>query len=290
MYRLIRFGLQNLVFSNQVETIGSGTTPTAYQPLPEGGALDGYGDQQKHPGAVERTISRRLSMPPGASAQADLETLFLRLLALRGTRNRLYRQMITGDIHWQYARLVEVVAERSYEITKFGRIQDIALRFITQEAFWRGDLGGIWYFDSGEYLDSGLSLDSGQAYPLTSSPTAFTVSLGLSADAGRAAVRAVRMGISAGASNMSAVTIARAGGESITFSGTILEYKTLVIDTGTMQVLNDSVDAYDDLTLLPTADQAVWFALEPGDNPITVTFTGGGAGAEISFSYYEVWY
>ncbi len=290
MYRLIRFGLQSLVFSNQVDTIGSGATPTAYQPLPEGGALDGYGDQQKHPGAVERMVSRRLGVPPGATAQADLETLFLRLLALRGTRNRLYRQMITRDIHWQYARLVEVVAERSYEITKFGRIQDIALRFITQEAFWRGDLGGVWYFDSGEYFDSGLAFDSGQTYPLTTSPTAFTVSLGLSTDAGRAAVRAVRMGISAGASAMSAVTIARAGGETITFSGTILANKTLVIDTGTMQVLNDGVDAYNDLTLSPTADQAVWFSLEAGDNPITVTFTGGGTGKEISFGYYEVWY
>ncbi len=290
MYRLIRFGLQSLVFHNQVDTIGSGATPTAYQQLPEGGALDMYGDQQKHPGTVERAISRRLSMPPGASAQADLETLFLRLLALRGTRNRLYREMIGGDIHWQYARLVEVSAERSYEITKYGRIQDISLRFVTQEAFWRGDLGGIWYLDSGEYLDSGLSLDSGQTYPLTTSPTSFTISLGLSADAGRAAVRAVRMGISAGVASMSAITITRAGGESITFGGAILANKTLVIDTGTMQVLNDGVDAYDDLTLSPTADLAAWFALEPGDNPVTVTFTGGGAGKQISFEYYEVWY
>lgn len=89
---------------------------------------------------------------------------------------------------------------------------------------------------------------------------------------------------------MSAITIARTGGESITFSGTILANKTLVIDTGTMQVTNDGVDAYDDLTLSPTADLAAWFALEPGSNTITVTFTGGGAGKQISFSYYEVWY
>lgn len=285
MYRLIRFGTIDLQHYNQVDVIGSGSTPTAYQQLPEGGAHDLFGDQQKHPGTVERSKSMRLN----ASTEGALETLFFQLLALRGKRNRLYRQTATGDIHWQYARLVEVTAERSFEQTKFKRIQDISLRFVTQEAFWRGDLGGTWYLDSGEYFDSGLAFDSGQTYPLTSSPTNFTISIGAS-ETGRAFTRAVRVSVSAGASSMSAVTIARTGGESITFSGAILADKTLVIDTGTMQVLNDGVDAYDDLTLSPTADLAAWFALEPGDNDITVTFTGGGTGKEISFVYYEVWY
>lgn len=285
MYRLIRFGFIDLQHYNQVESIGSGATPTAYQQLPEGGVLDLYGGQQKHPGTVERSKSMRLS----ASTEAELESLYFQLLALRGRRDKLYRETVSGDIHWQYARLVEITAERSYEQTKYKRIQDISLRFVTQEAFWRGDRGGTWYLNSGEYLNTGLALNSDQTYPLTSSPTNFTISIGAS-ETGRAAIRAVRLDISAGASSMSAVTIARAGGESITFSGTILANKTLVIDTGTMQVLNDGVDAYDDLTLSPTADLAAWFALEPGDNDITVTFTGGGTGKEISFTYYEVWY
>ncbi len=286
MYRLIRFGTIDLQHYNQVDAIGSGVTPTAYQNLPEGGALDLFGSQQKHPGAVERSKSMRLT----ATTDAALETIFMQLLALRGKRERLYRQTSSGDIHWQYARLVEVTAERNYEMAKFKRLQDISLRFVTQEAFWRGDLGGVWYFDSGEYFDSGLAFDSGQVYSLTTSPTSFAISVGTVTDAGRAAIRAVRMAIDAGASSMSAITIARTGGESITFSGTILANKTLVIDTGTMQVTNDGVDAYDDLTLSPTADLAAWFALEPGSNTITVTFTGGGAGKQISFSYYEVWY
>jgi len=285
MYRLIRFGQINLVHSNQVDTIGSGATPTAYQTLPEGGALDLFGSQQKHPGTVERSKSLRLTAP----TEAVLEILFFQLLALRGKRERLYRETSSGDIQWQYARLVEVTAERSYEMTRFRRIQDISLRFVTQEAFWRGDLGGVWYFDSGEYFDTGLAFDSGETHPLTTSPTSFTISIGASTDAGRAAVRAVRMAISAGASPMSAITIARTGGESITFSGTIAANKTLVIDTGTMQVTNDGVDAYANLTLSPTADLASWFALAPGDNTITVTFTGGGAGKQIAFTYYEVW-
>lgn len=286
MYRLIRFDLISLEYYNQVDSVGSGSTPTAYQPLPEGGALDLYGDQQKHPATVERSISRRLS----ATTEATLEQIYFQLLAQRGKRGRLYRETSTGDIHWQYARLAEVTAERSYEQTKFRRIQDLVLRFVTQEAFWRGDLGGVWYFDSGEYFDGGLAFDSEQTYALPSSPTAFPVEVGSSSDAGRGPVRAVRMTISAGAVNRSAITIARTGGESITFAGTLLAGNDLVIDTGTMQVLNDGVDAYDDLTLSPTADMAVWFALEPGSNPITVTYTGSGADMSIALSYYEAWF
>jgi hypothetical protein len=290
MYRFIRFAQESLEHFNQVDSIGSGSTPTAYQQLAEGGALDLFGDQDKHPGAVERTLSRRLAVPPGTTAETDLSNLFFRFLKLRGKRSRLYRELVNGDIHWQYARLVEVTAERSYEQTKFRRIQDISLRFVTQDALWRGDLGGTWYLDSGEYLDSGLALDSERTYPLTTSPESFSIEIGDIADDGRGPTRAVHMEISAGALSMSNITISRADGESINWSGTILANKVLMIDTGTMQVLNDGVDAYDDLVLSPTADLAVWFALEPGENDITVTFTGGGVGKQISFSYYEVWY
>lgn len=286
MYRLIRFGQTSLEYYNQVDSIGTGATPTAYQNLSDGGALDLYGDQQKNPGAVERTKTMRLT----AATEAALETLFLQLLALRGKRDRLYRQMSGGDIHWQHARLVEITAERSYEITKYKRIQDVTLRFVTQESFWRGDLGGLWYFDTGEYFDTGLAFDSSRSYPLTSSPTTFSISVGAVSDAGRAAIRAVRMEISAGDAGMSAITLQRVGGETIGFTGTIAANKILVIDSGTMQITNDGVDAYDDLTLSPTANLAAWFALEPGPNNISVAFTGGGVGRKIEFYYYEVWY
>ena len=285
MYRLIQFGSVPLEHANQVDDIGSGSTPTSYISLPEGGALDAFGDRTMQPGTIERVKSLRL-----VSAETELTALYMQLLSLRGRRDRLYRRTASGDIHWMYARLTEVTAQRTYEQTKYGTLQDLSLRFVTQEAFWRGDLGGTWYFDSGESFDSGLAFDSGQEYPLTTSPTLMTVAVGTISDAGRAAVRAVRMEIHAGIAGMSAVTIARAGGESITFDGTIAANTSLVIDCGTMQVLNNGVDAYDGLSLSPTADMAAWFSLQPGNNPITVTFTGGGTGKQIDFSYYEAWY
>lgn len=284
MYRLIRFGDIDLEHYNQVENIGSGSTSTAYQALPEGGALDQFGDQQKHPGTVERTKSFRLR----DTTKANLEKLYFQLLALRGTRNRLYRRTITGDIHWQYARLVEVSAQMSHELTMYRFIQDVDLRFVTQEMHWRGDLGGTWYLDDGEYFDSGLAFDSGQTYELTTSPTEITVST--SDDIGRASVRALRIRVTAGSAAITSITIVRTGGETLMFDGTISAGDVLVIDTGTMQVTNDGADAYDDLILSPTADLAAWFAFDPGDNNLTITFTGGGSGSTIDFNYYEAWY
>lgn len=284
MYRLIRFGLIDLEHYNQVDVIGSGATPYAYQTLPEGGALDQFGDQQKHPGAVERIKSLRLR----GETEAELETLYFQLLALRGTRDRLYRRTATGDIHWQYARLVEVTAQRNFEQTRYRFIQDLEFRFVTQEAFWRGDLGGVWYLDSGEYLDSGLVYDSGETHTLDGSPKAITISIGT--DSGRGPTRALRIRVTAGSAAITSITIARAGGESLTFGASIAAGDVLLIDTGTMQVTNDGVDAYDDLTLSPTADLASWFALEPGNNALTVTYAGGGTGSTIDFTYYEAWY
>lgn len=283
MYRLIRFGTLDLEHYNQVDAIGSGVTPVNYLPLPEGGALDNFGDMQKHPGAVERVKSLRLR----GETEAALETLYFQLLALRGKRDRLYRRTVSGDIHWQYARLVELTAQRNYDQTKYRFIQDLDLRFVTQEATWRGDLGGVWFLDDGEYLDTGLAFDSGETYTLDGSPKAISIVIG--ADAGRLATRALQIRVTAGSAPITSITIARAGGESLTFGASIAAGDELLIDTGTMQVTNDGVDAYDDLTLSPTADFASWFTLKPGSNPLTVTYVGGGTGSTIEFTYYEAW-
>jgi hypothetical protein len=287
MYRLIRFGQQSLEFYNQIDSaIGSGAAPTAYSSLPEGGAFDLFGSQQKHPGAVERSISRRLQR----ATAPELTDLYMTLLSLRGTRDQLYRRTASGDIHWQYARLAEVTAVRDYQLAQYQLIQDVDLRFVCPELFWHGDYGGTWYLDAGFALDAGLALDSAREYPLTSSPTTFTITIGTAADAGRAPVRAMRIIVRAGDASMTSVTMARRGGETLTYHGVISANQVLLIDTGTMQVTVNGSDAYDDLAFEPTADMAAWFALAPGANEITVSFTGGGTGRQIEFSYYESWY
>jgi len=283
MYRLIRFGTLDLEHSNQVDDIGSGETPVSYLALSGGSALDNFGSAQKHPGVVDRVAVRTLS----AGNVNNLTMLYLNLLSMRGQRNRLYRRLASGESQWVYARLVAVSGQRDYQRTQFRRIQEVELHFSCQDAFWRGLAVMDWPLDDGNLLDDDLYLDASVHYPLSSSPCTLTVPV--ANGAGHAPVRAVTIRITAPGSAISNITVARAGGESLTFSGSIAANKTLVIDAGTMQVQNDGVDAYDDLAFTPTADLATWFSLLPGDNQVTITYTGA-IGGDIEFAYYEAWY
>ena len=284
MFRLIKFGATSLTHYNQVDSMGSGETPLLYQSLPEGGALDAFGSQQKHPGTVEYTKTMRIK----ASSKTAIQDLYMGLLALRGKRDLLYRQLLgSGAQQWKYARLAEVVASREYQQAQFKWMQDVELRFVAQDVFWRGTAVG-WTLDSGYFLDAGLNLDTGSSQSLTSSPKTFTITIGT--DAGRAPIRAIILTVNPGNASMSNIKIARTNGETLTFSGTVAVGDRLVIDTGSMQVTNGGVDAYSSLALSPTADLATWLTLLTGANDFTVTWSGGGTGATLTFVYYESWY
>jgi len=290
MYRLIRFGTTNLEYLNQIDSIGSGQTPVSFMTLPEGGALDGYGGRQKSPGTVERSKTVRL----WASTESALESIFFDILAQRGKRDKLYRRTSQGDIHWMYARLAEVQGGRSYEQTKFRRVQDVGLMFVGQEANWRGYYGGEWILDDGIYLDSAYRLDSSELHHFTTSPFSFTITVGSANDKGRMPVRLMRIIISNVLYSISDITIARSSGESLFYDGSVSAEGpingTLIIDTSLMMVTcSDDADAYDNLTFTPTADMASWFTLQPGSNTITVTYTGDGRFVHIYFEYFEAW-
>ena len=290
MYRLTKFGTVSLDYYNQVDPIGSGETPVSYQALPDGGALDGFGRATKHPGAVERVKTVRLY----GLTRSQLESRYFELLSMRGKRDLLFRRTAAGDEHWIYARMASVEGENNFSLARFKFFQDLALRFITQEAAWHGEHLGSWFLDSGVYLGSGYELDAGEAVEMTSSPFSFTVYNGSSAANGRAPVRAMQIIVTTGSAGIDAGTlsISRSGGETLEFSAAMAASKQLVINTGTMQVTLDGADAYDDLDFTATADMATWFSLEPGPNTITVEFTKSGAGDNptIEFIFDEAWY
>lgn len=285
MYRLTQFGTTTLEYYNQMDDVGSGATPTQYLSLPEGGALDEFGSQQKHPGVIEYTKTVRLR----ATSESALTDLFLNLRALRGKRDRLYRKTAQNNTHWQYARLVEVSAKRDYANARFKRFQDVDLRFATQEVFWRGTAVGR-FLDTGNVLDSGAFLDTGLSQSITSNPTNFNVTCGTASDPGRAPVKAMTLTINPGNATMSNIIIQRTGGEKLTYAGTLAANELLVIDTGALQVSRGGVDAYSGMVFQPAADMAAWFTLQPGVNALSVSYTGGGTGRTIRLDYYEAWY
>lgn len=258
MLRLSAFGDLSLVGANQVDDIGSGVTPTAYQPLSNGGALDLFGDRQMAPGAVERVHAMRL--------RVAVETVddYYRLLALRGKRDRLYRQMPDGSIHWIYARLAEVSARRHYEQAQYKLIQDVSLRFVAEGAIWNGALREITV--SSPISPQGIEI----AMP------------------GSAPVTALLIEMTAGSAS-TGITLAREGGESLTYAGSLAEDAILVIDTGAMQVSAGSeIAPFNSLQLTPGAGQSNWFSLVPGSNPLTLT-TATGVIDQIKITFYDAW-
>jgi hypothetical protein len=49
------------------------------------------------------------------------------------------------------------------------------------------------------------------------------------------------------------------------------------------------VDAYASWALTANHNQNHWFALQPGANTVTVTFTSASVTNTIAFAYYEAW-
>ncbi len=287
MYRLVRFGELSLAYYNQVDVIGSGETPTHFIHLPDGGAIDGFGNLQKHPGVTERAKKIRLI----GFTEAELSARYFRLLAMRGKRDRLFRRLPNNLEHWQWARLISIDAERRYDQARFKRIQDIELRFVSGEAFWHGAAAGtLWYINDDQYFNSGLYLNT-SAFALTpDATTSLEIIVGSADDPGRSPVRVMTIFVTAGDTDITSLVIERAGGEGLAYLGTIPAGESLVINTGTLQVTLNGEDAYHSCFYVNVTELGSWFALLPGQNDVTVRIEGGGSGAKIDFVFYEAWY
>lgn len=289
--RLTQFGATRLDYFNAVEDVGSGVALSSYVNLPLGGALDAYGDRQTAPGATETVKRVRLY---GRTA-IELENQLASLRALRGKRDKLYVSTYSGDIRWMYARLTAVVGTRTYD-QRYPWTVDVELRFVLQDAYWRGGQSERWYLNSGVLLNTGYHLNGEGPISLGSSPASLTVNNGAAGEAGRAPVRAMTITVWPGSAPITSIEIVRLGAgnaelDSLTYTGTIPANGQLVIDTGLQRVTCTGVtDAYGNLAFAPTTDMASWFTLEPGPNTIAVVYTGGGTGKQIQFSFYEAWY
>ena len=196
-------------------------------------------------------------------------------------RARLYRRSWdTDEVQFCTARFMSAQTERDFQQ---ARIYDVRLRFL-QQTPWVGHDHTAWTLDSGEILDDALYLDdSGYTFTLDTSPKSVVVVNG-----GNRATSNVRLSITAGSANITALTIA-CGDAEFVCGATVSVGDVLVIDSGAQAVTDDGVAAYGSFALTSNHSIDEWIRLEPGDNTITVTKTGGSTNSTLLVEFQDGW-
>ncbi|OGO26421.1 MAG: hypothetical protein A2136_05445 [Chloroflexi bacterium RBG_16_54_11] len=188
----------------------------------------------------------------------------------------------SGALRWAWARLDSVSGQNSQRTPLYI---PMAITFLVISQVWNGEEHG-WYFDDGHYFDEGLYFNAGLSYVLSSNPMTITVP-----NSGNVDVENPSITITAKSSNITALTLKRIVGgvtqEHLEYTGTILVDDDLVIDCGSYSVENDGVG--DSAHFSRGADHKYdgWMKLEPGNNPIQITRTGGGFDSIADFNFND---
>lgn len=278
-YRLYKFGDTQLFPTAQsVHDIGTGEARIDAMDLPTGGAFDQRGREQSPIKSRNISVSAILI---GTSA-ADLVSKFDALRAYTGKRDKLWRINDSGVYHWVWARLTSVDTERAVENRLHIKVN---LTFFIYSPVWNGNLIGTWRLDTGLMLDDGLFLDAGVTAELGTTSKTLTITNG-----GNVRLRAIEMAITAKTTSITSVIIEKAGETYITWNGTVLPNTQLVFDFGALSVRNNGIEAYSGM-ILSEANHKIdnWLNIDPGDNTVKITQTGGGATSEVAFTYYDGW-
>jgi hypothetical protein len=282
-WRVIQFG--DLVLPNYDPQInlGTGQALSALVELPGGGVFDQYGDEDR-PMRPMKFTKRAVIHDENRST---LQDLFDALKAYAGKKESISLLSLDGDEEYRWA-------EGSVEVIDGPRrpgdmyTQDVEINWLIDRPLWHGALRAGWYFDDGYYLDDGLYFDESNSTTLDASPKTVTANNG-----GNATVEDAIITVTAGSAPITALKIERQVSgttyEELDFTGTIATGKALVIDVGAWSVLNDGVDAFNDLAMGSDHKSECLLKLLPGDNTIIVTITGGSTDSTIAFAYYDLW-
>lgn len=282
-YRIVRFGnyaadMVTLPVLGKTHDMGSGASRMLNVDSPDG-QVDLLGNERAKRGPYTLPVSCTLYDTTPANVQTNLD----QLKAMRGKVDKLWMELYDGSERWIKARLDSVSGPRKINN---GLYISLTLAFYIKEQSWSCANHGPWLFDDGEYFDSGLYFDGGESYALDSSPKSITVNNGGNVD-----VDDLIMTVTARTSNITALVIKRLDGatvlEHLIYSGTILVGESLVVNCGSLSVQNDGAGDSAHLTRGTDHTYDGWMRLEPGDNTIQVTRTGGGADSTIDFNFYD---
>lgn len=194
----------------------------------------------------------------------DLRDKVDTLKAKIGRRGLLIRQREDdGSTQWKQTRLLAINHTRTVrDIDRFADLE------VIMEA-----TGGAW--------------KSSTATTTTASLTAATLTAVVVTSAGMEEVRDAVITLTANGGTVTAVEFVLNSDQHFTWSGSLLNGNSLVIDTGAMTVTNNNVDAYTGFAL--SGDHTIdgWLQLSPTNNTLYVTVTG--AGADLSIEHYDQW-
>ena len=273
--RLIQFGDYVLPLWNKRDVVSMGDHGGATVNIVGGGAYDSYGSGA----SPEQALVLSTQFEIIATSASDVQKTRDEIRALAGTKARLWATFPDGSLRFAWARLARVQMERRYD---FIHYQPVRLDFAVVTPGWRS--GTPWDLDSGLMLDDGLLLDYiGDTWtPATSGESTIVPTFG-----NRMVTDAIVV-ITAGSAETITEIRLQCGACDWTWKSTIPLDGVLSINCGTKAVLLNGADSYDNLTLNAGHTVADWLQLLPGNNTVTITFTGNaGCTATVAFIYLD---
>jgi hypothetical protein len=210
-----------------------------------------------------------------ADSESEMVAKAASLNALLGVRSKLWREYGDGNVHWRWARCVEVTGNIAHDQKLVHA--EYQMVFELDAGPWHGqDRTRTWALSSGTNPATIVCRNYGNA-PVTD--FVMTVTAGsVDITAFEVDHRVVRDAVGVG------------GYTSWEVAGTIAAGSSLVIDNTQGTVLLAGADFYAAMSLLAqfhaTPD---WFYLEPGRNAFVFSWAGGGTGSTVKVEYTDGW-
>jgi hypothetical protein len=294
-YKLERFGSVFLPVVEAAPDIGTGPSRISVMELPGGGLFDNLG--------TVRAERSQTSIPLQAvligTSLDDLQDQLAVYRGLRGTRDKLWRRMPDGWLHWCYARLdgLQAVKDPRRRLS-----QIINLNWVMISRIWNGNHHGEgWTLDASPpvYLDDGYIFDeaTGVVFTLDSENEFFTLT-----NSGNAIVKNVIIRITnpgGGDSDITEIHVLNLTTgflAELAYTNTLPIGHQMKIDCGNWSVLDGyGAPDWDHMALGTSHAVDDLFQLAPGDNSIQVALTGGIGSPpaapfpEISFEFCDGW-
>jgi hypothetical protein len=263
--RYSAFGALSIPDYDASQDYGGDATLTGYVQPPGRPAYDTYGTARVPRDGREVTISGVFV----SSSMTALDTLLDTWRAVVGTRGLLTVTLASAATRTRYARLTALDLEIE---PGPARMQRFSMTYRLEGDIWLGTA----------HVGTGDDLVT-----LNTSPKVMTIN-----NAGNAPVYNAVLTLTAGAANITAVTIANAATgyvSSVTYTGTVTAGQALVLDAGAWTVKNNGVDAYAGITYGATHAVDGLLVLGPGNNSITITLTGGSTDSTAAYAFHDGW-